>query len=264
MSKTKSPKFIKNIGRTLRKHGPEILTGCGVAAGITSTILAVKATPKAIRILEEEKLHVADANGYLPEDVKIPPVDMIKLCWKCYVPAAIAGVVSLTCIISASSTNVRRNATLAAAYKLSETALSEYRDKVVETIGEKKEELVRDKVNQERVNKTPVESTEIILTGKGDTLIFDPISGRYFKSKVDIIKKAEIKLNQEMLQSFVGYASINDFYDEIGLDRISIGEELGWNTENLVNIHIGSTVKDEDTPCIVIDHINPPLYRYDR
>lgn len=264
MSKSKSPKFVRNVGRALREHGPEILTGLGVAAGISSTILAVKATPKAIRILEEEKLRIADECGYLPEEIVIPTVDKVKLCWKCYIPAAITSAGAIACIIGASSTNARRNAALATAYKLSETALSEYRDKVVETIGEKKEELVRDKVNQERVDKTPIEKTEVILTGKGDTLIFDPISGRYFKSKVDLIKKAEIKLNQEMLQSFVGYASINDFYDEIGLDRISIGEELGWNAENLVKIRIGSTVKDEDTPCIVIDHINPPQYGYDR
>ena len=264
MSKSKTPKFIKNVGATIRKHGPEILTGFGVAAGVTSTILAVKATPKAIRILEEEKLYVAEESGYLPEEIKIPPIDMVKLCWKCYIPAAVTGTVAMACIIGASSANVRRNAALATAYKLSETALSEYRDKVVETIGEKKEELVRDKVNQERVDKTPVDQTEVIVTGKGDTLILDHISGRYFKSKVDLVKKAEIKLNQQMLQSFTGYASVNDFYDEIGLERISVGDDLGWNTENLVKIRVGSTVVDEDTPCIVIDHINPPKYGYDR
>lgn len=264
MSKSKTPKFIKTMGMTLRKHGPEILTGIGVAGAVTSTVLAVKATPKALRILEEEKLYVAEESGYLPEEIKIPAIDMVKLCWKCYIPAAVTGVVSIACIIGASSANVRRNAALATAYKLSETALAEYRDKVVETIGEKKEELVRDKVNQERVDKTPVDQKEVIVTGKGDTLILDPISGRYFKSKVDLIKKAEIKLNQQMLQTFTGYASVNDFYDEIGLDRISVGDDLGWNAENLIQIRVGSTVVDEDTPCIVIDHINPPMYGYDR
>ena len=264
MAKSKTPKFIKSISSTLSKHGPEILTGIGVAGAITTTVLAVKATPKALRILEEERVYLADESGYLPEEIKIPPIDMVKLCWKCYIPAAITGVASIACIIGASSANVRRNAALATAYKLSETALTEYREKVVETIGEKKEQAVRDKVNKEKVEKNPVNQKEVIVTGAGDTLILEPISGRYFKSKVDLIKKAENQLNKQMLQSFTGYASVNDFYDEIGLERIAVGDDLGWNAENLINIRIGSTVVDEDTPCIVIDHVNLPKYNYDR
>lgn len=264
MAKSKTPKFIKSMKTTLTKHGPEILTGFGIAGGITTTILAVKATPKAVRLLEEEKLYRADETGCLPEDVKIPPLDVVKLCWKCYIPAALTGAASMACIIGASSANVRRNAALATAYKLSETALTEYREKVVETIGEKKEQVVRDKVNEEQVKKNPVKHDEVIITNNGDTLILDPLSKRYFRSKVDHIKKAENKLNKQMLQSFTGYVSINDFYDEIGLETTDVGDELGWNTENLINIRIGSTVVDENTPCIVIDHINRPKYDYDR
>lgn len=264
MAKSKTPKFIKSMKTTLAKHGPEILTGFGIAGGITTTILAVKATPKAIRLLEEEKVYRADETGYLPEDIKIPPLDVVKICWKCYIPAALTGVASMACIIGASSANVRRNAALATAYKLSETALAEYREKVVETIGEKKEQVVRDKVNEEQVKKNPVKQEEVIITNNGDTLILDPLSRRYFRSKVDYIKKAENKLNKQMLQSFTGYVSINDFYDEIGLETTDVGDELGWNAEHLINIRIGSTVVDENTPCIVIDHINRPKYDYDR
>lgn len=264
MAKSKTPKFIKSMKTMLSEHGPEILTGIGITGMISTVVLAVNATPKALRTIEEEKLYRADETGYLPEDITLPKLDVVKLCWKHYIPAAVVGTTSIACIIGASSANVRRKAALATAYKLSETALMEYRDKVVETIGEKKEEQVRDKVNQERVDRTPVEQKEVIITGKGDTLILDPISGRYFKSRVELVKKAEIRLNQQMLQSFTGYASVNDFYDEIGLDRISIGDDLGWNAENLVKVRIGSTVVDEDTPCIVIDHINTPKYGYDR
>ena len=41
-------KFVMDTKRMVYKHSPEILTGIGVAGMITSTILAVKATPKAL------------------------------------------------------------------------------------------------------------------------------------------------------------------------------------------------------------------------
>ena len=41
---------------------------------------------------------------------------------------------------------------------------------MVETIGEKKEQTVRDAVAKERLEKNPVENKEVIVTAKGDTL----------------------------------------------------------------------------------------------
>ena len=52
MNKTKFVGLIKSLEKILIKHSPEILTGIGIAGAITSTVLAVKATPKAIRLIE--------------------------------------------------------------------------------------------------------------------------------------------------------------------------------------------------------------------
>ncbi len=68
------------------------------------------------------------------------PKDIIKTAWPCYIPAAV-GAISVFCLIGASSTNLRRNAALATAYTLSESTLKEYQEKVVETIGEKRNSL---------------------------------------------------------------------------------------------------------------------------
>lgn len=50
---------LSNIAKSLRiamkKHSPEILTGIGIAGMVTTTVLAVRATPKAIKILEDER-----------------------------------------------------------------------------------------------------------------------------------------------------------------------------------------------------------------
>lgn len=264
MAKSNTPKFIKSIRTTLSKHGPEILTGVGVTGVITSTVLAVKATPKALRLIDNEKQYRAELADVSVEEVELPKLDVLKTCWKCYIPAAITGTVGLVCIIGASSANARRHAALATAYKLSETALVEYRDKVVETIGEKKEQAVRDKVAEEQITKTPVSKNEVIITGKGESLCFDPWSSRYFTSNIDLVRRAEVTLNERMLHDITGYASLNEFYDEIGLSHTEVGDYLGWNTTNLIKLEISSHVTDDGRPSLVVGHYNRPEYDYDR
>lgn len=126
--------------------------------------------------------------------------------------------------------NARRNAALATAYTLSESALKDYQGKVIEMFGEKKNEAVKDAVAKDKVEKNPVVTREVIITEKGNTLCYDAISGRYFKSDIEKIKKAECELNRQMLDDM--YVSLNDFYYEIGLDSVKLGDELGWNVDS--------------------------------
>lgn len=251
------PNFFAHTKAVVSKHGPEILTGIGIAGMVTTTILAVKATPKALIIIEEKKRvkHVD----------KLTPIETVKVAWKCYIPAAVTCGVSMACLIGASTVNAKRNAALATAYHLTNTALSEYREAVVETIGEKKEKTVKDKVAEKQLEKQPVTKSEIIITNGGDTLCFEPTSGRYFKSTIEKIRKAVNNLNEQMIHDIFGYVSLNDFYDELALDHTDIGDDLGWNIEDgQIKIDFSSQIADDGTPCVVIDYENRPTYGYDR
>ena len=164
----KLAKLFTDAKKTISKHSPEILTGLGIAGFITTTVMAVKATPKAMWLIEEEK-------DTLEKD-KLTVVETVKVAWKPYIPAAITGVSSVACIIGASSVNYKRNAALATAYQVSRAALSEYKEKVVETIGEKKEKQIRDKVAKDKIEKHPASKTEVIITDNGNVLCYDPLS----------------------------------------------------------------------------------------
>lgn len=259
MNKPNVSGLVKNLRTAMEKHNPEILTGIGIAGMLTTTILAVKATPKAIRIIEE--MESIDSKTH--EIVKPTKMECVKVTWKYYIPAAITGATSIACLVGASSVNARRNAALAAAYTLSDTALKEYKTKVIETIGEKKEQIIKDKVAEEEVTKNPVSKSEVFITEKGNTLCRDIISGRYFKSDIDRIKKAENELNKKMLNEM--YVSVNEFYDELGLDHTSVGYDLGWNLDDgLINIEFSSQIADDGTPCIVINYNVAPKYGYSK
>ena len=259
MNKQTLSKVARDVRVSLSKHSPEILMGIGIAGMITTTVLAVKATPKAVRLLEEKKHEL--------ETDTLAPVEIVKTTWKCYVPAAVSGVASVACLIGSNSVNSKRNAALATAYKLSETAFSEYRDSVTDLIGEKKEKNVRDKVSEKNIKENPVTKTEIIMTGAHKTLFFDPLSHRYFYSSIEAIKRAENQLNKEIITDpFDAGVSVNEFYDEIGIPRTSTGDSLGWNLRiGLIDIYtsaqkIEEGEEHEGEPCLVINFMNPPKY----
>ncbi len=255
---------FKGIEKSFVKHSPEILTGIGIAGMITTTVLAVKATPKALRLIEKEKQQVVKDLGTSSADtVKLSVGDTIKATWKCYIPAAITGAASIACLIGASSVHLKRNAALAAAYKLSETALVEYKDKVVEVIGEKKEKKIRDELAKDKLEKAPANTSNVIITGKGDTLCMDYYTGRKFKSDIEKIKKAVNEINRRM--TYDHYVSVNDFYNEIGLDGIGLGSELGWNLDGgLLEIYPSAQLDSDGTPCLVITFNIEPKYEFDR
>lgn len=272
MNKTKSTNFIKGVQDTLTKYSPEILTGIGIAGMITTTIFAVKVTPKAISLIDKEisrqnrkLIDEAEKNGdeVCSRISKLKPVDVIKVTWKCYVPPITIAAASIACLIGASSVNSKRNAVLATAYKLSETAFSEYKEKVIETIGEKKEEAIKDKVHKDRIEKNPVNTSEVFITDKGDTLCYDYNTGRYFKSDIEKIKRAINELNRKML--IENYISLNEFYDEIGLESTSTGDRIGWNIDmGLIDLNFSSQLTKDGTPCLVIDFKVAPKYDFDR
>lgn len=253
MKKPNLNKFFKDVRTGISKNSPTILTAVGICGMVSATVLAVKATPKALKkieIAEEEK------------GEELTPIEKVTVAWKPYAPAVATSVFSIACLISSNSVHARRNAALATCYKISETALAEYREKVVEAVGEKKERTIRDAVAKDKIEKNPSKDSSIIVTGNGDSLMYDPLSGRYFMSSIDKVKRAELELNSRMVNGSEMYMSLNEFYDEIGLHRIDIGENMGWTASERLDISFSSQISDEGKPCIVIDHLQPPVYEY--
>ena len=256
MNKADLIKFGGSVKAKLSKNAPGILIGLAIVSGGAAVYTAITATPKALKRIEQEKFE--------KQVDKLTPMETVKAVWPYYVPTALSFAFATGCAIGSQSIHAHRNAALAAAYKISETALVEYRDKVIETIGEKKEQTVRDKVAQEQINKNPVKQSEVVFTGKGTSLCMDPLSNRYFEGDIEVIRRAENKLNKKMLQSICGSTSLNEFYTEIGLDPVddAVGYGLGWNAEYLINLDIRPGMTPQEKPCLVIGHYNAPKYGY--
>ena len=234
--------LAKNGLNFIQKNQSTILTGLGVAGLVSTAVLTAQATYKATRTIHDE--------GFEVEELTVK--ERFLLTWRMYIPPVLMGGVSIACILGAHSANSKKNAALAGLYAITEDTLQDYRQKVKEKLGEKKEEEVYAEVAQEKLNKNPVSKNEIFLTGKGETLVYDSSSGRYFKSDIETIRKAANDLNQEMLFGFQ-WMALNDFYCALGLGAIKMGEELGWTPDNLIDIKFDTMIADNGEPCLVIN-----------
>lgn len=259
MTKSKLSSAFNTVRTVIHKNQPEILTFVGVGGFVTTTIMAVKATPKAMARMDEIKQkHKKD------KDRKAFYKDVIFKVAPVYIPAAIVGSLSISCVVGANSVNHKRSAALATAYTLSESALKEYQGKVVETIGEKKEEAVRAAIAKDRVDSHPVVDREVIITGNGETRCFDPLSSRYFDSDIESIRKAINDLNHRLLRE--DYISLNDFYYELGLDSMDVGDDIGWRADKgLVDVSFYPIIDNKTKkPCIALDYKIAPYHDYDK
>lgn len=255
MGKLSLKNMMGDIEAVMVKNTPGILVGVGIVGMAGTTVLAVKATPKAIKIIEAKKQEL--------EVDSLTPVETVKTAWKCYVPAAVTGVMSTACLIGASSVSARRNAALATAYNITKVALNDYKDAVVETIGEKKEQVVKDTAAKKKIERDSVVNNEVIVTDRGTSLCYDGVFGRYFRSDIDTIKRAVNELNRRIVSSM--YASLNDFYDEIGLPPSDIGDKLGWNIDDgQIEIEFSAQLAADGTPCMVIQYSVAPEYGYSK
>lgn len=234
----------KKVGQVLVKNSPAILTGLGVAGMLTTTILAVQATPKALNLLEEKFLELG---GVTPTKK-----ETIQTAWKCYIPSAIMGTLTVACIISANKVSTKRNAALASLYSITEKSLKQYQSKVIETIGVNKEQKIRDSVAEEKLREFPVSKNEVIITGNGEMLCYDVMSGRYFKNDIEQIRRIQNDLNRDLLTDM--WLDLNDLYYALGLSGIELGAMMGWSIDTPLDVNFSSMISDEGKPCLVLSY----------
>jgi hypothetical protein len=229
-----------------------ILTGLAVAGAVTTAVLAAKASPRAWMDVQH-----AESERQEP----LTPVEKVTLTYHYFIPAAVAGSLTIGAIIMAQSINSRRQAAFLSAYTLVENRFRDYQQKVVDKMGEAKEQAVRDDIAQDYVNANPMNNTTLIVNDNDTQAFLDILSGRHFLSSVEKVRKAENKLNYQLNND--AYASLNDFYDALGIPHIAMGEELGWKSGRMVDVRL-STALDNDRAVITIDFSVEPIGDYYR
>lgn len=253
---------IKAIAKYTEKlvsdNTPLILTTIGVTGALTTAFLTGKASFKAAEVIRDEQLKIDLAEKGRPLEFK----DNAELVWKLYIPAVVCAGLTVTAIISANRIGTRRAAALASAYSISEKAFVDYKEKVLDKIGEKKELEVRDAVAQDRISKNPPSESTMIITEEGYVPCLDTHSGRYFKTNMQLLEKAQLDTNFQILHD--DYASLSDYWERIGLPKTDESDEIGWNSDAPLVVEYATALTESGKPCITASFRTTPIRNYHR
>lgn len=142
----------------LRKASPTILSGLGAAGVIVTSVLAVRATPKALRkIRADSKVnHDGDPEAY-------SKLEAVRSAWVCYIPTAISGTATIFCIFGANVLNKHQQAALTSAYALLNDSYNNYKDKLKELYGEEAHQKIIDAIAAEKATNDAINQAMILL-----------------------------------------------------------------------------------------------------
>lgn len=268
---TKAPQVVKiNLAATkllkpainvAQKHGPEILTGVGIAGGVASTILAARATLKLEDVIDRTAADIDFAQSNLADNdaelkrttlrIKVRgAADIAKL----YVPAASIGIASIGCVLGAHGIMKRRNVALIAAYNTLEKSFAAYRKRVVDEFGEQKDSDYRhgvyeDKIKDEETGKTKtvarIDPNGISQYAK----FFDEGNENYQKTRdynFMFLRMQQNWANDKL--RIRGNLFLNEVYDALGLPRTKEGAVVGWSMKGDGDKFVDFNIYDFDSP----------------
>lgn len=236
--------IVQHVERSVRTNAPTILSGFGIGGVAVTAYLAAKAAFLASRVIDRE-----DQRVYTIGADSLTRRDQFDLTWKLYIPAVISGALTVTCIIGGVKAGTKKTAAAYSLLTVSEKAFDEYKEKVIEQIGVKKEQAVRDSVAKDLVAKNPPPT---IVIGGGTVLCLERHTGRYFMADMETLRKAENTINAQLFRE--DEATLSDFHHLVGLPPTSHSSAVGWRSDKLFSLDYSTVMSDDGRPCIAFDY----------
>lgn len=242
--------LVNSTQQFCKRNASTILTCVGSVGVVATSVMAVKATPKALALLEEAKKEKGE---------ELTKLEKVKVAGPTYIPSIAIGVSTIACVFGANAINKRRHATLISAYNFLNESYKEYKKKVEELYGEDANKNVQAEIAKDKYDKV------IIQNGENKQLFYDAFSERYFESTKEDVLNAQYKLNRQIAINTGAY--LNEFYEFLGISEIEAGKELGWSQgilesmywTNWVDFHHSNIVMKDGVECCIISMLQEPV-----
>lgn len=263
----KAKELIGKAAMFADKNAPAILTGFTVGGIFATAIASYKAGPKVKRIMETHRQRVEEADKEFEkdEDFKAEKKKIVAETAKEIIPAVlppiILGGLTIACAISANSVSSKRIAALSAAYEIASKSLSDYKDVIADVVPKKAEEI-KEAVITKNLKDTTVSNMDMdIYTKSGNQPCKDIYTKVEFYATKPKIEMAMVELAKQMQGDIVGYCSLYDLYEKIGVPTENIpafSHTVGWEVSDIINGTLPVTIatcwdKSETVPLIGID-----------
>lgn len=218
---------MKGFVPKMKRASPIFLTCIGAAGVVATAVTAVRATPKAMELIERAGYEKGSDESpiLVMEFTPLSFREMAKVAWKPYIPSILIGTATIVCIFGANGLNRRQQASIASAYALLDRTYKEYKNKVISLYGKDADASIRQEVAKDRY-----EDREEPALGEGKLLFYDEFSGEYFERTMLEVIDAEYQTNRTFVLE--GKVKLNDFYEFLGLPKTKLGETVGWDIED--------------------------------
>lgn len=233
-----------------------ILIAIGIGAMVASIFLAIRSAKEECKEEQEE-----------PEkEEKKDTVEKVSETIYRYWPTIVLSLLAIFCFGFTYRSSLKQTAAVVTTYNITKRSYGKYKEKTKEAMGERREEKIRRSVAKdiadedyelERSKPEP----KIIDTGEGDTIFYDVISKRFFKSS--FIKMRDVERDLRDLSKNTFAIPLNKMYEMIGLKKTSDGKRLGWNTmynEIRFKYYTGKLV--DGKICVVLGFECSPSFDY--
>lgn len=239
----------------IKANAPTIFTATACIGTVATAVLTAKSTTLAI----EQIADYCEDNLRSPEDLTWR--EKFAISYRVYIPPAITAVATLVSIVAANRIQYSRGAAFALAYTGSEAAFKRYREAVADVVKPKDLEKVKARVAEKSLSEADKpHSGTILIASSGDVLCYDIFSGRYFKSDIETIRRVENNINGQL--NLECYASLNEFYNGLGIPPIAAGELVGWSEPNSLSVEFGSQLTEKGEPVLTVDFLVYPKENY--
>lgn len=234
------------------QNASTILTYVGGAGVVATSVMAVRATPKALRLLDEAEQEKGE---------ELTKLESVRVAGPVYIPAILVGASTIACIFGANVLNKRKQAALMSAYALLDNSYKEYRNKVEALYGDGADKEVRREITKDKYDG------ELTITSDDEDsqLFYDEFSGRYFEATLADVLRAEYAVNKQIAEW--GSAYLNDYYEMLGIPTADYGDHLGWSACGLYEMYWNQwldfghdkVVLDDGLECTIITFFQEPI-----
>ena len=237
---------------TIKENRIECKIGLGCFLSLAAFVSGVYVAPKALDVLEELKEEHAD-----DEDRKEFAKDVVKKVGPMVAGPVLLEAAAIGFVISGAKDSFATNATLAAAYTLSENAFRDYREKTKKVVGDRKELQIREEIERDNAKNTKYNPSKVVNTGLGSSLMYDTLSKTFIRSACNIVDKKANETNKRLCTGYESYVTVNEWLYELGIDPLSpddLGYESCFTTDRLVEPFYTADILDGGQEYIIIGY----------
>lgn len=235
-----------NPKQAIKRNKLEIVTGASIVGFGASLYLTGLAAYKAGRFVEADD-SLRELDGKKLDDFKV----LFANTWKFYIPAVVSGGLTATGLVYSSRQTKNKVSAATQAYLASENMLKRYRDSVVEELGENKDVKFFDKGVERELKENPPPSN-LYLVDTTEVLCCELYTKRYFKSTKENLSRAQNEINAQILTDY--YVTMDDFYDLIGLEHTTNSNNLGWDSDKLLDLIFSSVLLDDGRVALAFEY----------